>query len=278
MKKNVLKELQRGVNNRKKADKQNSVIAEVNKLLEYDTVRDLEILKTVGANSTLVQSETERGSIMEIEKNENFYSGTVFSRDQLIKVAVKYRLKLLPSRLFSSYLTPVIASDIKELERSISKSMTQDQAAKRNMSVEDYIRDFGEIKYTFDKYELGDKFAILAPAKCFKTEKTTAFTLNSTDPILFYKIDDTHYRVIRKWGSDFTIFRRLLGMALLNRRSLYWTAFTCITILSLSLSIAFGWGFMGLMALAGISIPIVYASEWDSDFFGKKYVTSHKSY
>lgn len=278
MKKDVVKELQSTLNKRKANNDKNPVISEVNRLLEYDSLRDSEILKSIGSSSTLIQSENERGAIIELEKQENFYSGTIFTYDQILKVGTKYRLKFLPSSLFKSYITPLVASDVKELERFISESMTKDQANKRNMSVEEYVKENGAVKYSFDANELKNKFYILAPAKCFVTEKVAAFTIKSPDPILFYSINGEHFRLIRKWGADFTIFRRLKGVALFSRRSLYWSIFFSVLSISLGLSIAFNWNFMLLMLLCGAAVPIVYATEWDYDFFGQRFVTSKKSY
>lgn len=278
MKKDVLKELQSTLTKRKVNNEKNAVIAEVTKLLEYDQTRDTDILRSIGQSSTLVQSENEKGAIIELERNEKFYSGTIFTVDQIEKVAVKYRLKFLPSSLFTSYIDPLVALDVKELERTISASMDEDQAAKRNMSVQDYVTETGGSKYQLDATELKRKFYILAPSKCFKLEKKEAFTIKSPDPILFYNIDESHYRLIRKWGTDFTIFRRLKGIFFLNRRSIYWSLASTVTLIALSLSIAFSWFFMFLMVLAIICIPLVYAIDWDSDFFGKHFIRSRSRY
>ena len=35
--------------------------------------------------------------------------------------------------------------------------------------------------------------------------------IRELDPVLFYKIDDQHYRLIHKWGNDFTVLRRIKG-------------------------------------------------------------------
>jgi len=278
MKKNLLKELQGQVSRRKEADKNNSVISEVNKLLEYDGLRDAEILKSIGSNTTLVKSEEERGMILELEKKEEYYSGNVFTKDQIVQVGAKYRLKFLPSSLFSSYMTPLVASDVKELERNMSVSMTKDQAKKRNMSYEDYVKENGEVKFQFDAYELKNKFYVLAPATCFKLEKVKAFTLRSPDPILFYQIDDRHYRVVRKWGADFTVFRRLRGLIFINRNSLFLSIATAILATSLSFSATFSWYFLFLIATIIPTAIIFYNVDFEKNFFGKNYVTGHEKY
>lgn len=278
MQKNLLKEMQSTLEKRKQNNEKNSVITEVNKLLEYDNVKDTNILRSIGSNSTLVQSENERGAIIEIEKKEKFYSGIIFTYEQIEDIATRYRLKFLPSSKFSSYIDPLVALDVKELERSIAKSMEVEQAAKRNMSLEDYIAEHGNNKFEFDNNDLKNKFYILAPGKCFKTEKVSVFATKAPDPILFYRIDDNHFRLIRKWGKDFTIFRRLLGVLFKNRRSLYWSMAFAILSISVLVSIVFVWDFMLLNILSLIAIPCVYAVDWHSEFFGKRYTKSSFTY
>ena len=49
--------------------------------------------------------------------------------------------------------------------------------------------------------------------------------LAALDPVLFYKIDNTHYRLIHQWGKDFSAWRRILGYRWLNQHTYRLTNF-----------------------------------------------------
>lgn len=278
MKKDIVAALHKSLNKRKESDIKNPVISEVKGLLEHDTIRDTEVLRTIGLNSSLVQSESERGRMLELEKQEKFYKGSIFIKEQIIALATKYRLKFLPSTLFSAYLTPLVATDIRNLERDISKSMTEEQAAKRNLSVEEYLAGNPACDFRFDAHQLKSKFFILAPAKCFKTEKKAAFSLKSPDPILFYTPDGIHYRFLRKWGSDFTIFRRILGIVFKSRRTMLWSAIISIALITGIVSMFTHSDVLLFNLFIFPCIMFTYMPDWEKDFFGERYVTSNSSY
>lgn len=282
MKANLVKELEKSLVERKNNDKNNDVLGEVKGLLEMDTIRDVHILRSIGQQSTLAQSEKERGAVLEIEKKEQFYSGKVFTKDQIISLAVKYRLKFLPSKHYTKYIPPSIIPEIKDMERHISNQMNIDRANKENCTLEEYLeKTDGGIKYTIDDTCLKNNFYILAPANMFKLEKTTAFSIKAKDPVMFYSDDNEHFRLVKKWGSDFTIFRRILGWltkSVSRHVFFYLSIFSVITLL---LSTSISWHFMWLWLLMGIACLIIFVPcevEIDDNFAGRKYATSLKQF
>jgi hypothetical protein len=282
MKANLVKELENSLLKRKSADKKNDVLDEVKGLLEYDTTRDVHILRSIGQQSTLAQSETERGAVLEIEKKEQFYSGKVFTKEQIVALAVKYRLKFLQSKHYTKYIPPSVIPEIKEMERHISTQMNIDRAARENCTLEEYLeKTNGGIKYSVDDHCLKNNFYILAPANMFKLEKATAFSIKAKDPVMFYTDNEQHFRLVKKWGSDFTIFRRVLGWltkSVSRQVFLYLLLFAAIT---LSLSIMINWAFMWSWLVAAIVFVIIFIPcevEIDDDFAGGKYTTSLKRF
>lgn len=285
MKADLVKELEKSLSKRKSDDKKNDVLDEVKGFLEYDTLRDIHMLRSIGQQSTLVQSENERGAVMEIEKKEQFYSGKVFTREQIISLAVKYRLKFLKSKHYTKYIPPSVIPEIKDMERHISNQMNISRAEKENCTIEEYIeKTNGGAKYTIDDNCLKENFFILAPANMFKTEKTTAFTIKAKDPVMFYSDDNQHFRLVKKWGSDFTIFRRFLGWSTKTVfRHIFSMYLAPIIILSLLLSLKFGWAFMfiplAILVITGLVFIIGGSDiEVDDDFSGKEHVTSLKRF
>ena len=83
------------------------------------------------------------------------------------------------------------------------------------------------------------------------------------DPVLFYKFSTTegeYYAVLRKWGNDFTIFRRIQGMIFKNQISYMRWFFMTKFILGLSVlflcTSSLNW-FVGLSALYTLVITVM---------------------
>ena len=72
------------------------------------------------------------------------------------------------------------------------------------------------------------------------------------DPVLFYKIDETHYRLIHQWGKEFTAWRRILGWRWKNQHTFRASNFL------LSLPI----------------VSLIFSSIWQISFFYAPIMTS----
>lgn len=282
MKANLVKELEKSLVKRKVDDKNNDVLGEVKGLLEMDTIRDVHILRSIGQQSTLAQSEKERGAVLEIEKKEQFYSGKVFTKEQIVALAVKYRLKFLQSKHYTKYIPPSIIPEIKDMERHISMQMSIDRAKKENCTLEEYLeKTDGGVKYTIDDNCLKQNFYILAPANMFKLEKATAFSIKAKDPVMFYTDDQQHFRLVKKWGSDFTIFRRVLGFLTKKTSTQFYFYLSIYAAIVLSLSIRFNWTLMFLLAVPAVVALFIFGLgdvEIHKDFAGENYTTSLKRF
>lgn len=282
MKVNLVKELEKSLCNKKNVTENNDVLKEVKGLLEYDGLRDLQMLRSIGARSTLVQSEEEKGRVLEIEKQEQFLSGKIFTKEQIITLATKYRLKFLQSQYYTKYIPPSIVPEIRDMERHISGQMSIDRAKKENLTIEEYITKTGGVKYSIDDTKLGSNFYVLAPASMFKTEKTAAFTIQAKDPVMFYTEDHEHFRLVKKWGTDFTIFRRVLGWLTMSTRRHIWTLYVMPILLIIAfLSVKYSLGFLALLAIPGIAAAIIFGMmefKVNKHFAGRKHVDSHNSF
>lgn len=283
MKANILNELERELKTRKERDKKNDVLGQVTGLLEYEGEKDIRMLRDIAPNSTLCQSESERAAIMELERKEEYLNGRVFTYDQIITLGAKYRLKFLPTERYKSYIDPGVIPEIRDLQRAKDVQRKKDQAVKRNMTLDEYEASGQHTEFQFDAHELKNNFFILAPGSMFKTEKTKAFSIKPKDPIMFYREDGTHYRLIKKWGNDFSVFRRLLGFVTKSWATYVFYLYTLpyITI-TLALSISFSANYLWmLMVLVVVGIWRLATGDdlyLDKDFAGDRHVTSTKSF
>lgn len=282
MKVNLVKELEKSLRNKKNVTENNDVLKEVKGLLEYDGLRDLQMLRSIGARSTLVQSEEEKGRVLEIEKQEQFLSGKIFTKEQIITLATKYRLKFLQSQYYTKYIPPSIVPEIRDMERHISAQMSIDRAKKENLTIEEYIAKTGGVKYSIDNTKLGSNFYVLAPASMFKTEKTAAFTIQAKDPVMFYTEDHEHFRLVKKWGTDFTIFRRIQGWLTKSNSRHIWMMYVVPVLLIIAfLSIKYSPWFLLLIGVLLIAAGIVFIGndfEPHQNFAGENHVTSKKRF
>lgn len=172
-------------------DKANGVdpMNEVKLLLAGDSTEDARILRGLSSNSTFNKIEYHRGKQIELEKLTEGYQGSVFTVDQIKKLAIDYHLRFLPSKHYTGSYDVEVAAKVK-------------QFAKDTNSV-------------VDNYSLGYRYYILAPEQMFELNDVKHISKRELrrqlDPAIFFQIDENHYRLIHKWGSDFTIFRYLLG-------------------------------------------------------------------
>lgn len=165
----------------------NTSLKEVKLLLAGEEQEDLRILKAMGRDSTLVTLEKENGKLIELENLEKEYAGGVFVKEDIKNLCIKYHLRFLPSVKFTGDIAVQVASEIKKFARQTNTNI--------------------------DDHTLRTRFYIMAPPECFRlVEKKFMKTPKAPpDPLLFYHIGEDKYRLIHKWGNDFSIFRRFLG-------------------------------------------------------------------
>jgi hypothetical protein len=163
----------------------NTALQEIKLLMNGDSQEDLRIANGLGKQHTIVKAQNEIGKKLELEKLDDSFDGAVYTIDQIKALAIRYNLRFLSSQLFTSTIEVQAIAKIKEF------------AKKTNTSIDDYL--------------IQKKFFILAPEKCFELVEDKLPKTKYPDPALFYKIDETHYKLIHKWGVDFSVTRLLQG-------------------------------------------------------------------
>lgn len=183
-------------------------ISEIKGLIEYGNRRDKEIIDGLGMSSLVAQIEKNRGAVIVMEKIEKAADMTVVMIDDIKDLCMNYRLRFLSSNDFVGVIVPEVINAVKTLEDNKNKAFFEKTGKEGNFS--------------FDQNELKNKFFILAPPQMFEltTKPPEPRKVIDWDPILFYKEDETHYVLVKKWGKDFTIGRAVLGAITKNTTSL----------------------------------------------------------
>lgn len=191
----MIKESLKGELDRKKQEtlqklNTSEVVKEVKLLMESDATEDMRILRGVAGNSLLIRDQDTVGKMLELEKFEKEYVGDVFTIEQIKELAINYHLRFLPSHLYIGKMDVEVISKIKEFAKVTNSNISD--------------------------VSLSRKFFILAPQEQFKLENfvipTAAQLRAEHDPVMFYQIDETHYKFIHKWGKDFSVFRLIEGI------------------------------------------------------------------
>ena len=101
-------------------------------------------------------------------------TSNVYSFETIEKIAIKHRLRFLPTKFFKNQIPQEAIFKIKEIEKSNST----------------------EIK----------KFFILAPSSAFDLEDC------NKDPLLFIPLKNNQYYLVHKWGSDLSWIKKLTAI------------------------------------------------------------------
>lgn len=168
-------------------------VKQVQLLLEDQSQQDAHILRGLSDNSHFNKIERVRGSFLELEKLESQFDGNVFEISEIKEMALNYNLRFLNSRLFTGAYDVEVASKIREFSKKT-----------------DVLINDATLKYNFYILAPKEMFDLNVEKHVSKAELRRELR-RRLDPIIFYKIDDTHYRMIHKWGQDFTPLRALSG-------------------------------------------------------------------
>jgi hypothetical protein len=184
MKISIDKELEK-ITQKKKEESNLDPVKEMKLLLESNSVEDARIIRLLSENSHFNRVEKVRGNQIALEKIEKDFDGKVYHINEIKKLCVDYRLRFLSSKYYTGSYDVEVASKIKEFSKNTNSPI--------------------------DEYSLPRRYFIMAPASMFELRETKyiskAELRAQEDPAIFFKIDDNHYRLIHKWGNDFTVFR-----------------------------------------------------------------------
>lgn len=225
-------------------------------LMQGSESEELRILRNLSKESELSRIEEKRGKGFEFDKHEMRFEGNVYEYEQIKKLAVDYNLKFLR---------------VSEYKGSFDENVGK--------KILEFSDKFGTPK---DEYSLGKRYYLLGPNEIFENGNSI---FDTTDRLLFFKIDEGYYRLIHKWGEKFSIIRSIQGFGYRN----YFTYFTFILtfilpivtlIMCLSVPLIFSlnytYWFMLLVIILSSIISIIIVSNTHKTFFSEEHFTSLK--
>lgn len=171
---------------------QDNAVKTVLLLENSESAEDLRIANSLGANHSIARAQNSLGAKLNIEKLDSKYAGNVFEKSKIKELAKRYNMRFLQSHHYCGNLDLEVISKIKAFSKETNVQITE-----------------ANLKYNF---------YILAPEECFNLKKMERRKVDP-DPAIFYKIDESHYRLIHQWGSDFNILNRINGFAWQSRNS-----------------------------------------------------------
>lgn len=173
---------------REDKERQASAVKEVKLLMEADASEEIRILSNLTRNSTFSRAQKNKGEDKEREELEKKY-GKVFTQDQIKDLCVRYKMRFLPSGLYIGDVDVEMTAKIKEFAQLA-------------------------ISNVIDNHSLQTQFFIMAPPEAFDLEtvrEERRVVSYDVEPLLFYNLGNGFYRLVHKWGRDFTILRRIVG-------------------------------------------------------------------
>jgi hypothetical protein len=227
----MLIDLKKEINTEKSKQLENNpdeFVNNVKMLLADNTADDIKVLRNSGLDGNINRVEKQRGNAIELEKFDNEY-GDVFSIDQVRTLCMNYKLRFLSSGYYIGTIDHQVASKIKEF----TDKHLIDVRSSRGYA---------------------DKFFILAPEECFNLTYNDETPKRQLDPILFYEVRSGYYRMIHKWGQDFTLTRAITGWKWRDSdtHSAYWNLI--FTAMLFAISGMFTTSLLGTLLMGTISI------------------------
>lgn len=219
------------------------VIRNVQKLLEDGQIQDRQMLKNLGMDTHLQIADGMVGKRIDLEKHRQEFAGEVYHKDTIRSLAVNYRLRFLKTHFYKGVVDVEIPAKIREFSKKSGFDVTD--------------------------AHLHQNFFILAPDNAFNKQGIEIpKKIINRDPMLFFKIDDNHYRLIHKWGNDFSILRAILGWKWKSQGNFFLFGFlialVCATLLAsavLPLSFIGSLAFWGIVAVVGLIGGFVHYSS-----------------
>lgn len=185
-----------------------AALNEVKQLLASNANNEINTLKSIGLDNDIKFIEAQKEDFIIRSQSAKKFERPVVSRADIQSILLDYRLYMKPAREYIGRIPADLGAELTRFcaDKSIPLPASSEYS----------------------------NFFIIAPPKMFKGYQSpmeiALGALNvaqreaerrrveaAKDPILVYKIDDTHFAVVKSWGNDFTPLRRFYGF--ITRRS-----------------------------------------------------------
>ncbi len=205
----ILKDLDK--QKEKRVNNGQAILQEAQLLLEDTAAAERRALMDVGLDGELKLADKQlEQSFLDKQFSEKF-EGKTFLIDELEEIGVKYRMFLKPAKFFKGPVPKELGSIVARLREkhnlSLNSSMNSDSGRFFIMAPPDMFKDYHTMT---DKFvaEVSDTQRQL---KEYAEEARKRAEARRKDPLFFYRADDEHFVLLRKFGRDFTVLRRVKG-------------------------------------------------------------------
>lgn len=179
---------------------------EVKLLMAHDSQADVKVLRILNLDRNIRKVEKVREQKIQLEDYESKFDGMIFTEEMLENLAINYRLKLLNTNFYTGHIDSLTAPRLRE------------------------FMDNNKISYETSGY--ADQFFILGPSEDFSKEDKEVKSKKSA--MAFYKVDRNHYRLIHKWGNNFSLWRYVRAWKYRNAKTFVFNLFIFISFFLLS--------------------------------------------
>lgn len=152
------------------------------------------------------------------KETETFSQERVFHISQIEALCKKYHLKFLPSIYYNGTIDKELPGKISQFEIAYGVRCNSWE-----MKWDDNMMRHGRRAVGGDTY-------VAAPDKSFALQE------RPKDPLMFFRINESYYYLIHKWGNDISIIRRLYA--------LFSKLWFCITLIAIPFLLTAGYAFI----------------------------------
>ena len=175
-------------------------LTSVQTLLREQGEQEERLIKQLGLQRSLAHISDQKRHRWLTKK----FEGEVYHVDDVRQVCIQYRMRMLPSHRYHGPIDPEFGPKLNRFQQTHALTAT----------------------------DLEHDFFIVAPAETFDLEKRQRPLV---DPLLLYRIDDQHYKLVHQWGGDLHPLRYLRAWRhrSLTTMTIYWTVFTFLLTMTL---------------------------------------------
>ena len=172
----------------------------VRTLLQEQGQREEQLIQQLGLQRSLSQINDPHRR----QRLNRQFAGDVYSVADVRQVCIDYHMRMLPSHRYHGPIDPAFGPKLRNFQR----------------------------EHQLTEADLEHDFFIVAPAETFDLEQRQRPLV---DPLLLYRIDDQHYKVVHQWGGDLHPLRYLRAWRhrSLTNMTVYWTALTFLITMTL---------------------------------------------
>lgn len=178
-----------------------TALSAVKEMLRQKGQQEEEAIAQLGLSENEKRANSPNFSCLKLQDD-------VYHVDTIKNVCINYRMRMLPSHLYTGPIDPEFGVKVQRFKQA--HELTDEEDMKN--------------------------FYIVAPPETFSLEKRERPVMD-TDPLLLYKIDNKHYKLVHQWGSDLHPLRSIMSWPhrSLTTMTVSWMLLTFLTMMIITL-------------------------------------------